>query len=625
MKRFFLVIVFLTVCLHMSFAAGPDRQYVQIYSIVQDADQLRSNGQSVQAREKYEEAQKQLKKLHDSYPNWNPDMVKYRLGYLAERLGEPQAAGATPSGEAMPALVPIAPRPAPAQSAPKPQSERPAPKEPVRQSEAQTAESDQQVQALMLEVQRLQGEKAVLEARLREALTAQPAAVDPRELAKAEERIRALEKEREVLKVALEQEKTRPQPQVEVASLEELRKALAEANEQLRAQTEKAVALGREKEILETRLQSMRKADEVVASLREENATLKKQLADATTTARTLQTAAAQSAANDSIAGMQNALRQLQSEKAALERNKAELEQKLAATPALPVKPSPAEADRVKQLENDRDELQRKLNETSRQLYENKTKTESVQRQQFDDELARLKARMEILEARKVPYTPEELALFKQPTTAPASTKSAPATKPLREPAGARALIAEAERAFAARRYAEAEQKYKQILQLDQENIFTLANLAASQLEQNRLDEAEANLTKALTRSPDDSHSLMLMGILKFRQENYDDALDMLARAAQLDPANPETQNYLGITLSQKGQRGPAETALRKAVQLAPGYGGAHHNLAVVYATQQPPFVELARWHYQKALAAGHPQNPELEKLLERNESASAK
>ena len=45
-------------------------------------------------------------------------------------------------------------------------------------------------------------------------------------------------------------------------------------------------------------------------------------------------------------------------------------------------------------------------------------------------------------------------------------------------------------------------------------------------------------------------------------------------------------------------------------------FADAHINLAVVYITQQPPLAELARWHYQKALAAGHPANPDLEKLL---------
>jgi Tfp pilus assembly protein PilF len=99
--------------------------------------------------------------------------------------------------------------------------------------------------------------------------------------------------------------------------------------------------------------------------------------------------------------------------------------------------------------------------------------------------------------------------------------------------------------------------------------------------------------------------------------------LTALSRAAQLDPQNAETQNYLGITLSHKGLRGPAETALRKAIQLDPGYGSAHNNLAVVYITQKPPLTELARWHYQKALAAGHPKNAELEKLFEGTKTAS--
>ena len=90
----------------------------------------------------------------------------------------------------------------------------------------------------------------------------------------------------------------------------------------------------------------------------------------------------------------------------------------------------------------------------------------------------------------------------------------------------------------------------------------------------------------------------------------------MLSRAARLDPQNPEIENYLGVTLSHKGLRQQAETALRKAVQLDPNYAAAHNNLAVIYISQQPPLPELARWHYEKALAAGQPPNPDLEKML---------
>ena len=65
-------------------------------------------------------------------------------------------------------------------------------------------------------------------------------------------------------------------------------------------------------------------------------------------------------------------------------------------------------------------------------------------------------------------------------------------------------------------------------------------------------------------------------------------------------------------------------TALRKAVQLKPGWGEAHYSLAVVYATQQPNFKELAQWHYQKAIAGGYPRNVEFEKLVEPPPTPSA-
>jgi Flp pilus assembly protein TadD len=106
------------------------------------------------------------------------------------------------------------------------------------------------------------------------------------------------------------------------------------------------------------------------------------------------------------------------------------------------------------------------------------------------------------------------------------------------------------------------------------------------------------------------------MGMLRFQQGKYDEALDVLSRSAQLDPKNADTQNYLGITLGQKGQREAAETALRKAIQLNPNYAGAHYNLAIIYAAQKPPFIELAKFHYNKALSLGQPANTDLEKEL---------
>jgi tetratricopeptide (TPR) repeat protein len=246
------------------------------------------------------------------------------------------------------------------------------------------------------------------------------------------------------------------------------------------------------------------------------------------------------------------------------------------------------------------------------------TASSSSKFQTLTNQLANLRARLEVYEARKVPYTQEELALIDQKTTPKLSANvDSKTTKRSRElPPGASLIIAEAERAFAQRRYAEAEDKYKQVLRMDEQNPTSLANLAAIQLELQKLDEAEANLNKALASDPEDAYALSLLGMLRFQQGKYEQALDALSRSAQLDPKNAETQNYLGITLSQQGQRESAETALRKAILLNPNYAGAHHNLAVVYATQRPPFLELARFHYNKARTLGQPANPDLEKQL---------
>lgn len=281
-----------------------------------------------------------------------------------------------------------------------------------------------------------------------------------------------------------------------------------------------------------------------------------------------------------------------------------------AAAPVMSARETAKLEAKVRDLEKERDSLEKKLKEASSRS--NRRDTDKAA-----DQLAALKAQLEVLEAKKTPYSKEELALFKAPTTPGAlvaSIENKPAANEL--PAAARPLIIEAQRAFAERRFDVAAEKYEQVLKLSPNDLNALSNLATVQMELNKLADAEKNLDKALAIKKDDAYTLSLKGILRFRQDKYDEALELLSRAATLDPNNAETQNFLGITLSQKGQRAAAEAALRKAIQIAPGNANAHHNLAVVYATQTPQMTELARWHYQKARSYGHPVNAELEKMI---------
>lgn len=272
----------------------------------------------------------------------------------------------------------------------------------------------------------------------------------------------------------------------------------------------------------------------------------------------------------------------------------------------------------------ERDGLIQKLNEVTKTLNQRDARFPVVATQELEKQLEAIRAKLQIFEAKQVPFTADELALFKQPPVKVASAQTnAPAVKKKSNevPPGAKPLVAEALRAVDAGRLAEAEKKYREALSHDENNTYLLANLAAVQMDQARVTEAESTLKKALEVDAQDPVGLYLMGGLKLRQEKYDEALDALSLSAKLDPEKANTQYYLGLALIQKGSRGPAESALRKASQLKPDWGEAHYQLAVLYATQEPGFKELALYHYRQAIASGVARNRELEHRMEKQTS----
>jgi tetratricopeptide (TPR) repeat protein len=269
------------------------------------------------------------------------------------------------------------------------------------------------------------------------------------------------------------------------------------------------------------------------------------------------------------------------------------------------------DAGRIRTLTEQRDELAKQLASAGKKT---SRKSADAQLAALNQELQSLRARVAVDEAKPVPYTPDELALFRQAAPPP---NSEPIKRSIHElPSGTAELVTSAQQHFSRHEYDQAEADYQKILDRDQNNGLALANLATIELQQGKLEEAEKHIRAALAQSPDDAYNLATLGELEFRQEKYDAALDSLSQAAKIDPNNPEIQNYLGVTMSHKGLRVQAETALRKAIELNPLYAPAHNNLAVVYLNQTPPAPLLARWHYQKAIAAGQPRNPDLEKQL---------
>jgi tetratricopeptide (TPR) repeat protein len=441
-------------------AAGPDDEYVQVFNLIQEADSI-STTQPERALAKYREAQTALLKFQKANPNWSPSVVSFRLDYLTSTIAGLSGKVPPPAASPPPATTP------PVTSAP-----TPAPPPPVAAQPAKAAAPDDwqdQLNSLKDQVRQLQGDKSLLEAKLKEAFSARPAESDPRELARAEETVKTLQKENDLLKVSVENQKSK---------------------------------------------------NELEAA------------------------------------------------------NKPASSRKGKAPPAAT--------------------------------------------QELESQVASLRARLDVLEARSVPYSAEELALLKTPETKLPETPAKTSERPISELSpGLALLVSQAKSYYQAGQYDKAETCYSQVARQSPNNVPVLTDLASIQLQANHLEAADTTIKQAIALAPNSAYVLSVLGRLRLRESKFDDAFDALSRAAKLEPTNAEIQNFLGLTLSEKGLRGPAEAALRKAIELDPKYAVAHNNLAVVYVTGQPPAVELARWHYQRALAAGAPRNPELEKLLD--------
>ena len=566
-----------------------DEKYITIYAVVQQAESQADSGDPKQALAALTEAQAQLQRFHRVYPDWNPAIISYRLDKLAKEIAALNAR-LTAAAAPPPAEPPRAATAAPPASPPAP---------------------DENLRA---QLQSVQADNLALQAKLKEALASQPAAIDSGELAKAQEQIRSLMKEKDLLQASGAVERN-------TNGMAGLRQQLADALDKYSAEHSRGESLMADNAALQRDLKQAGADAGALDLLRSQNDRLKSQLAalqaaasDATAAgelAARLKTANSRIASlqttvqsdNSRISSLQTTVTVVTLEKGALEKQVKRLSAEVEDLRAANV------AGRIHDLTEQRDELARALANAG---VKNPRKHADADLAALTNELQTLRARLAVAEAKPVPYSAEELALFRETAPQPLATK-----RSIRElPSGTAQLVVSAQHHFANKEFDAAEADYQKILERDQNNGLVLANLATIELQEGKFADAEKHITTALVQSPDDAYNLSTLGYLKFRQDKFDEALDTLSRAAKLDPNNPEIQNYLGVTLSHKGLRVQAETALRKAIQLNPLFAPAHNNLAVVYLNQSPSMPLLARWHCQKAIAAGQARNPELERLL---------
>jgi tetratricopeptide (TPR) repeat protein len=599
-KRFsFITTLFLSFgLLSTAQAAGPDDSFIQAYTLIAQADNLARLGQKNTAIQKYRQARNDLAALQSGYPDWNAAVVSFRIKYVDRKL---KAIGAETPGDAAPLAKPAALDPAAAR---------------------------REIAILKRKVESLENAIILKDAKLKEALSAVPSPEETKQLATLESDLSGLRQENDNLKNAIDKATAQLKDAntdlaKAKAETEKTNKALAQALEE--AKTAKAKANDRQAKRLEKQLadkqESLEKAEKELASLTTTRKALEGELKSFKKGNREKDLEAKVGSLEKQLAKSDSKLKATASSLTTAESSNDSLEDQLKAA---------KKGSREKEMLNYISSLEKRLAKAERKNtnpaskrkgltgifnWKKSGRAEKAKVAELQNRLDTLRSRLEILEAEKIPYTDDEKKLFAEPQTTEQHANTLQA-KVATLPEGGADDFKAGQAALIEAKYGEAEQKFLHVLKLDEENPLTLSNLAIAQMEQGNYDDAEASLTRALKNDDKDASALSLIGTLRYRQKKYDEARDYLAKAVKLNPEDANAQHFLGSALNNLGQRKAAETALRKAVQIKPGHAEAHHNLAVVYATQKPPFTALAKFHYEKALAAGHKKNADLEKIL---------
>ncbi|HEX7517644.1 MAG TPA: tetratricopeptide repeat protein [Chthoniobacterales bacterium] len=443
------------------------------------------------------------------------------------------------------------------------------------------------------------------------------------------------------------------------AEIAQLKKALASAEEgRAAAEKEKAVAgeklteaktqvatVTKERNELLSDLKNAKQAQERVQVLVAENSDLKQKLATAEKTVREISEDKPKK--EQEVADVKRQLEQLRQQLAASQKQNKDFEVTVAdlrsqleeaSTELEKAKLTGANAEETARLTKENDMLRkivvRERQEEARREQAKKLMLAEFEKLQIKSDT--LNQQIELLAQPVAKLTSEELALLRQPVvgisdsnpatlkasfTAPKNSGSGlgPSVQTTAKPAVPDELVPiarEAKDNFDRGKYRAAEKQYQEILTKSPNNLYSLSNLGVVYFRTGKLKAAELTLKKAVALAPKDEFSHTTLGIVYYRQSKYDDAVTELTKALGINPKSAAAHNYLGITASQKGWQEAAEKEMLDALAVNPDYADAHFNLAVVYATNQPPAKEQAKLHYVKATSLGAEPDPALEKLL---------
>lgn len=650
------------------------------YQLWKQGEKLEQEGKKDSAIRAYLDAYRIISSVSQNYPDWQPDVVGYRLRIVVtglQRLGY-NVAGLTAAPAAPVQQVPVMPAtaaPLPVPPVPQPGAYAVTPQTPVQTPSMSPGATpvdvlNQQFQQQQQRIQDLERSNQKLLQDLDVYSRGYMGAAQERDQLKGMQselmkRMESMNKEASSSDVATQQELQRLRSESKIVNdmLAAKTKEFEESGKVIESLQKEKAAIMEDQKKLSAELEQARKDNakpEEMTKLIAENTRIKKELEAAKAQVEKLKSEGEKKdqeivALKTQITGIQSELTKLRQENTAYQTQVAELTMKY--------------KEMSKELANSGKSVKSASPEDAKAAEENKALRAIIMRQLRQQERARQAKELVIAEMKKMESTSQTLmenledltsgkiqisvaeeSLFTEPElkeilAASGVTATLEARSGMAAPAGAQAqapetgsetnakpaaatssastngsseetLMAAADSAILRSDYVAAEQSLQDALRVNPKNSFALTSLAGIKLRQKKYEEAEVLFQKCLVYSPDNAVAHYSLGVCYFRQNKLSDALNSFEKTVAHDRNNSKAHHYLGIIASNMSNRSRAEAEFKSALAIDPNYGDAHFNLAVLYVTSNPPNYEKARQHYQNALDRGIKPDTALERLL---------
>ncbi len=657
-------------------AGDPGDEYLRGYMMLKDAEKLEAASNPAGALSLYQQMAQIFDGVAQNHPDWQPEMLAARRSLVQKALGRvqaalsqpaPQPAATAPAPAAVASPAPMLPAFAPTAGA----SGLPSLSEALSQWEQAYRQRVQELESQNSQMQsdlgkwqqwyqwasgeitgargrlqEIEGKSASLEKAIQamqqevaagraaaselDALTQEKLALQA-EYQKASQRLSGAEK------TSKEASQKLADASLRISELEADRnKLLAERDAAVKERdTLKTQNAGMNAEIEVLKKRAPAPASQEVARLVQENERLRKELTTVQEQLGTLKSDVSRK--DEEIAGLRGQITSLQGEIASLRQQSgayqnqvADLTLKLKRIQEENPEAFPPELTR----ENDllREIIMRQLRGQYRQqqakdlVLQELKKMEGVSREMLEQ--------VDELNSNRLTLTPDEEKLFTDPAVremlgqeggiqgtliARISKKEDP------EPSALDKLLNQANEAFAAQKFAEAAGLFEEALRAEPQNSTALIGLGYARQRENKLDEAVAALKKCLAVEPDNELAAFHLGVTHFKQQKWQDAMASFEKGLVKNARNARARHYLGIISTKLNLPDRAEREFKTALAIDPAYGEAHFNLAVLYATWDPPRWDQARSEYQEALKKGVQPDEALETLLKNTKSVSAR